>query len=81
MPTGMRMADDFFTGTRHAVRGGTTTVIPFAAQSKGQSLAAAVEVYHRRAAGRAVADYAFHLIVTDPTPAVLEQELRRLIRD
>src|SRR5450631_1344177 len=46
MPSGMRMADDFFTGTRSAVCGGTTTVIPFAAQSKGQSLAAAVEDYH-----------------------------------
>ncbi len=79
MPSGIRMADDFFTGTRSAVCGGTTTVIPFAAQSKGQSLAAAVEDYHRRAAGRAVADYAFHLIVTDPTPAVLEQELPRYI--
>jgi dihydropyrimidinase len=79
MSSGMRMADDFFTGTRSAVCGGTTTVIPFAAQSKGQSLAAAVEDYHLRAAGRAVADYAFHLIVTDPSPTVLEQELPRLI--
>jgi dihydropyrimidinase len=79
MPSGMRMADDFFTGTRSAVCGGTTTVIPFAAQSKGRSLAAAVEDYHRRAAGRAVADYAFHLIVTDPSPEVLEQELPQLI--
>lgn len=81
MPSGMRMADDFFTGTRSAVCGGTTTVIPFAAQSKGQSVVAAVEDYHRRAAGRAVADYSFHLIVTDPTPAVLDEELPRLIRE
>jgi dihydropyrimidinase len=81
MPNGMRMADDFFTGTRSAICGGTTTVIPFAAQSKGQSLLAAVEDYHRRAAGRAVADYAFHLIVTDPSPVVLNEELPRLIRE
>ena len=80
MPSGMRMADDFFTGTRSAICGGTTTVIPFAAQRKGQSVVAAVEDYHRRAAGRAVADYSFHLIVTDPTPAVLDEELPRLIR-
>jgi dihydropyrimidinase len=79
MPNGMRMADDFFTGTRSAVCGGTTTVIPFAAQSKGQSLAAAVEDYHRRANGRAVADYSFHLIVTDPTSAVLNEQLPSLI--
>jgi dihydropyrimidinase len=75
------MADDFFTGTRSAVCGGTTTVMPFAAQTKGQSLRAAVEDYHRRAAGNAVTDYAFHLIVTDPTPQVLGQELPALIRD
>jgi dihydropyrimidinase len=80
MPDGMRMADDFFTGTRAAVCGGTTTVIPFAAQEKGHSLKAAVDDYHRRAEGRAVADYAFHLIVADPTPDVLQHELPALIR-
>lgn len=79
LPDGLRMADDFFTGTRAAVCGGTTTVIPFAAQEKGQSLVAAVKDYHRRAEGRAVADYAFHLIVSDPTPEVLERELPELI--
>jgi dihydropyrimidinase len=80
MPDGLRMADDFFTGTRAAVCGGTTTVIPFAAQEKGASLKAAVADYHRRAEGRAVIDYAFHLIVADPTPAVLADELPTLIR-
>jgi len=80
MPDGLRMADDFFTGTRAAVCGGTTTVIPFAAQEKGGSLTAAVADYHRRAEGRAVADYGFHLIVADPTPAVLREELPALIR-
>jgi len=81
MPNGMRMADDFFTGTRSAVCGGTTTVIPFAAQVKGRSLVEAVADYHRRADGRAVIDYAFHLIVTDATPDVLNEELPRLIRE
>src|SRR5438128_2273830 len=57
----------------------TTSVIPFAAQVKGQSLAAAVEDYHRRASGKACIDYAFHLIVTDPTEEVLVRELPRLI--
>ncbi|MFC5523283.1 dihydropyrimidinase [Polaromonas jejuensis] len=76
-----RMADDFNTGTRSAACGGTTTVIPFAAQHKGQSLRAAVEDYHRRAEGRAHVDYAFHLIVSDPTPQVLTEELPALIRE
>jgi dihydropyrimidinase len=81
MPEGMRMADDFYSGTRSAACGGTTTVIPFAAQEKGGSLRAAVEDYHRRAAGRAAVDYAFHLIVADPTPKVLQDELPQLIRE
>jgi dihydropyrimidinase len=77
----LRMADDFDTGTRAAACGGTTTVIPFAAQVKGQSLRAAVADYHARAEGKAHVDYAFHLIVSDPTPAVLKEELPALIRE
>ncbi len=79
MTDGSKMADDFHTGTLSAACGGTTTVIPFACQLKGQSLVAAVDDYHRRADGKAVIDYAFHLIVTDPTPEVLESELPQLI--
>ena len=74
-------ADDFHSGTVSAACGGTTTVIPFAAQMKGHSLRAAVEDYHRRANGKAVIDYAFHLIVSDPSEQVLGQELPALIRD
>jgi dihydropyrimidinase len=73
-------ADDFRTGTISAACGGTTTVIPFALQMRGQSLRSAVEDYHRRADGKAVIDYAFHLIITDPTEQVLGQELPALIR-
>src|SRR3954447_1868388 len=82
-PTGDEsvMADDFLSGTRSAACGGTTTVMPFAAQMRGQSLRAAVDDYHRRAEGKATVDYAFHLIVTDPTEQVLGQELPALIRD
>jgi dihydropyrimidinase len=81
MPPPMRMADDFDTGTRSAACGGTTTVIPFAAQEKGQSLRAAVDDYHRRANGKAHVDYTFHLIVSDPTPDVLSRELPELIQE
>lgn len=79
MSDGSRMADDFHTGTVSAACGGTTTVIPFACQMKGRSLRDAVDDYHRRADGKAVIDYAFHLIVTDPTPDVLARELPALI--
>ena len=81
MTDGSVMADDFYSGTRSAACGGTTTIIPFACQMKGQSLRAAVEDYHRRADGKAVIDYAFHLIVSDPSDQVLGQELPALIRD
>ncbi|WP_382162956.1 dihydropyrimidinase [Hydrogenophaga sp. ANAO-22] len=77
----VRMADDFDTGTRAAACGGTTTVIPFAAQVKGQSLRAAVDDYHLRAQGKSHLDHAFHLIVSDPTPDVLARELPALIRE
>ena len=76
---GSRFSDDFFTGTRSAACGGTTTVIPFAMQQKGHSLQEAVDDYHRRAEGKAVIDYAFHLIVSDATPQVTREELPRLI--
>lgn len=75
-----RMADGFESGSRSAACGGTTTIIPFAAQAKGQSLRAAVDDYHRRAQGKSCLDYAFHMIVTDPAPAVLDEELPALIR-
>jgi dihydropyrimidinase len=81
IPPPARMADDFDSGTRSAACGGTTTVIPFAAQEKGQSLRAAVDDYSRRAEGRAHVDYAFHLIVSDPTPQVLNVELPALIAE
>ncbi|WP_423460750.1 dihydropyrimidinase [Ottowia sp. VDI28] len=77
----VRMADDFDTGSRAAACGGTTTMIPFAAQLRGHSLAEAVNAYRARAAHKAHVDYAFHLIVTDPTPDVLSHELPALIAE
>jgi len=78
---GSIMADDFLSGTVSAACGGTTTVIPFACQQKGKSLRAAVEDYHRRAGHKPVIDYAFHMIVTDPTPEILRDELPALIAE
>jgi dihydropyrimidinase len=81
MPAPMKMVDNFETGTRSAACGGTTTIIPFAAQAKGQSLRDAVNDYHQRSDGRAHVDYTFHLIVSDPTPTVLNEELPALIAE
>src|SRR5215467_2006058 len=79
--TGIMCADDFYTATVSAAFGGTTTVIPFAAQHRGQSLRQVVQDYHAAAGPKAVIDYAFHLIISDPTEQVLGQELPALIRD
>ena len=78
---GIVMADDFETGPRSAVCGGNTTVLPFCMQVRGQSLRAAVTAYHGLAEKQCYADYGFHLIVSDPTPQVLGQELPALIGD
>ncbi len=79
--TGIWTADDWFTATRSAACGGTTTIIPFACQHRGDSLRDVVLAYHGMAGPKACIDYAFHLIVSDPTPQVLGQELPALIRD
>ena len=78
---GSVMADDFFSGSISAACGGTTTIIPFACQQKGSTIQDAVDDYHSRAEGKSVIDYAFHLIVTDTTEQVLQEELPRLIKE
>jgi dihydropyrimidinase len=77
---GVWNADDFYSGTVSAAFGGTTTVSPFAAQHHGQSMRDVVADYRERAK-KAVIDHAFHMIVSDPTAAVLVDELPALIRD
>jgi len=71
-------ADDFQSGTQAAAVGGTTTIIDFATQNKGESLAQALENWHAKAAGKSYVDYGFHLAVSDLTPSVRE-ELMTLI--
>ncbi len=77
---GAVMADGFRSGSISAAFGGTTTILPFCVQHRGESLARALDDYHSRAAGQSVLDYAFHLIVSDPTPALLGQELPAVLR-
>lgn len=79
-PAGIKHADDFLSGTKSAAAGGTTTIIPFANQRHGEPLRQAVESY-RQKAEKAVVDYAFHLILCDPSPHVIEQELPPLIKE
>ena len=75
------LADDFLSGTVSAAHGGTTTVMPFACQLQGRTVRHAIDDYHRRAADKPVIDYGFHLIISDPTEAVLRDELPAVIRE
>ncbi len=58
-------ADDFESGTRAALLGGTTTIVDFALHTRGDSLHNALRTWHAKAAGKACADYAFHLTIAD----------------
>ena len=77
---GTTSADDFETGTRAAAFGGTTTLIDFAIQYKGQPLQKAFDTWREKAAKKAVCDYAFHCIVTDISGGQL-QEMSALVRE
>jgi dihydropyrimidinase len=77
---GTKSADDFETGTKAAAFGGTTTLIDFAIQYKGQTLRTALDSWMQRAAGKAVSDYSFHCIITDLPDAQLE-EMNALVRE
>jgi len=77
---GTTSADDFETGTRAAAFGGTTTLIDFAIQYKGQTLRTAFDAWMQKAAPKAVADYAFHCIITDLPDARID-EISQLIGD
>src|SRR6195256_484672 len=62
---GTQASDDFRTGTIAAAHGGTTTIIDFAVQNKGQSLISGLDNWHEKAEGKCAIDYGFHLITTD----------------
>jgi dihydropyrimidinase len=76
---GTTSADDFHSGTVAAAFGGTTSIVDFAIQYKGQTLHHAWETWMKKADGKAVIDYGFHMIVTDLNERV-EAEMDALVR-
>jgi dihydropyrimidinase len=76
---GTTSADDFESGTIAAACGGTTTIVDFAIQYRGQTLHHAWETWMKKADGRAAIDYGFHMIVTDLSEQV-EQEMDDLVK-
>ena len=81
MKDGSVMADNFETGSLSAAFGGTTTIIPFACQYKGENLREVIKDYHQRAENKSYIDYAFHTIISDVNKKVLGQELPAIIKD
>ncbi len=66
-------ADDFATGTKAAIAGGTTTILDFATQSKGKSLKEGLEEWHQKAKDKAFCDYGFHMAITDWSDSVCDE--------
>ena len=58
-------ADNFDTGTRSAIHGGTTMVIDFACPNKGETLGYGLDLWHKKADGRSSCDYSFHMTIDD----------------
>ncbi len=66
-------ADDFESGTKAAVCGGTTTIIDFATQNKGESLSTALNNWHIKAFSKSSCDYAFHMAISDWNDSIKEE--------
>ena len=76
---GLVNADDFELATVSAAFGGTTTVIPFAAQQVGNKLRDVVAAYHALATKGSVIDYAFHMIIADPTEETVTSDIPAMV--
>ncbi len=77
---GTTSSDDFETGTRAAAYGGTTCLVDFAIQQKGGTLRQALDTWHKKAEGKALIDYAFHMIMTD-APAQSLKEMADIVAE
>src|SRR5690349_11283700 len=70
---GTTSSDDFETGTLAAAHGGTTSIVDFAIQTKGDPLRKGLDAWHAKAEGKAAVDYAFHMIMTDVNESTAEE--------
>ena len=77
---GVMCADDFYSGTVSAAFGGTTTILSFAAQHRADKIPDVVARYGQLAREKAVIDYGFHLILTNPDETALREHLPQVIR-
>lgn len=57
-------ADDFYTGTKAAIMGGTTTVLDFAECDEGDNLSGGLVSYKKKSENKCYCDYGFHMTIT-----------------
>ena len=72
-------ADDFYSGGRSALRGGTTMVIDFACPNKGETLQHGLDEWHRKADGNTACDYGFHMTIDDWNEGIIA-EIPEMVR-
>ena len=77
---GTNSSDDFETGTLAAAHGGTTTIVDFAIQAKGEALRKGIDTWHAKAEGKGAIDYGFHMILTDVNDGTVE-EMNQLVKE
>ncbi|MCY0389345.1 dihydropyrimidinase [Robbsia sp. Bb-Pol-6] len=77
---GMMCADDWYSASVSAAFGGTTMIVPFAAQHRGMSLKQVAHDYAALAAEKSVIDYSYHLILSETDATTLDTDLVELIR-
>ncbi len=70
---GTQASDTFETGTKAAAWGGTTTIVDFAVQRKGQALLEGLEAWHAKADGNCFVDYGFHMILSDVNEQTMKE--------
>ena len=78
--SGTITADKFDTGTKAEIAGGTTCIVDFATQNKGETLHEALDNWHKKADGQSSCDYAFHLAISDWNDEISE-ELGRVVQE
>ena len=77
---GTHSSDDFESGSRAALFGGTTTIIDFANQTRGNTLSEALKLWHQKAARKTLTDYSFHVSVTEVNDST-EAEIKQMVEN
>jgi len=78
---GTSSSDDYATGTKAALHGGTTMVIDFVLQTQGKSLHNALETWQGRSNGNCYGDYSFHIAVTDFNEETKKEVVQMIVKE